>query len=279
MEIGFIGAGKVGFSLGKYFTEHGVAVKGYYSRDPESARAAAEFTGTSLFTSTEELLAACDTIFITVPDGAIKEVYLGLDRSALSGKTLCHCSGAMSSEDAFPRLAAAGGRSCSVHPLFPVNSKYQSYKELGTSFFCLEGDAAPDMQELMSSLGNPTRMITAESKAKYHAACVVSSNLVCALAAESISLLKDCGFSAEEGLTALAPMVMSNIRKVLEVGPAEALTGPVERNDISTVRKHLKCIPEGNGREMYRAVTRRLIAVAEERHPDSDYSEMKKIIK
>ena len=65
MEIGFIGAGKVGFSLGKYFTEHGVTVKGYYSRDPESARAAAEFTGTSLFTSTEELLAACDTIFIT----------------------------------------------------------------------------------------------------------------------------------------------------------------------------------------------------------------------
>ena len=36
MQIGFIGAGKVGFSLGRYFAENGLTVSGYYSRDSQS---------------------------------------------------------------------------------------------------------------------------------------------------------------------------------------------------------------------------------------------------
>ena len=31
MKVGFIGAGKAGFSLGKYFKEKGLSVSGYYS--------------------------------------------------------------------------------------------------------------------------------------------------------------------------------------------------------------------------------------------------------
>ena len=46
MNIGFIGAGKVGFSLGKYLTERNVRVSGYYSRNPQSSREAADFTNT-----------------------------------------------------------------------------------------------------------------------------------------------------------------------------------------------------------------------------------------
>ena len=46
MKIGFVGAGKVGFSLGKYMTEHGVSVSGYYSKNIDSAREASEFTDT-----------------------------------------------------------------------------------------------------------------------------------------------------------------------------------------------------------------------------------------
>ena len=42
MKVGFIGAGKVGFSLGKYFKTHGVSVVGYYSKTPESAKSAAD---------------------------------------------------------------------------------------------------------------------------------------------------------------------------------------------------------------------------------------------
>ena len=46
MKIGIIGAGKVGFSVGKYLVERGIPVTGYYSRNPVSAKEAPEFTAT-----------------------------------------------------------------------------------------------------------------------------------------------------------------------------------------------------------------------------------------
>ena len=53
MKIGFIGAGKVGFTLGKYFRMHGVEVTGYYSRSIQSAKEAADFTRAQAFTNAE----------------------------------------------------------------------------------------------------------------------------------------------------------------------------------------------------------------------------------
>ena len=44
MTIGFIGAGKVGCTLGKYFSTHGAAVTGYYDRNTQAAKEAAQFT-------------------------------------------------------------------------------------------------------------------------------------------------------------------------------------------------------------------------------------------
>ena len=44
MKTGFIGAGKVGFSLGKMFAESGLPLTGYYSRQREAAQEAAAFT-------------------------------------------------------------------------------------------------------------------------------------------------------------------------------------------------------------------------------------------
>ena len=46
MNIGFIGAGRVGCSLGRYFIQNGFLISGYYSRSYESACLAAELTGT-----------------------------------------------------------------------------------------------------------------------------------------------------------------------------------------------------------------------------------------
>ena len=70
MRAGFIGAGKVGFSLGKYLKENGVEITGYFSKSPESAKSAADFTNTKLYKSIENILSDSDTLFITVPEDA-----------------------------------------------------------------------------------------------------------------------------------------------------------------------------------------------------------------
>jgi len=272
MKIGFIGAGRVGCSLGKYFTENGAQLSGYYSRSGSSAREAAEFTASKAFDNIEGLIAASDAVFITVPDGSIREVYTSA-ADLISGKLLCHCSGAMSARDAFPDIEKYGAEGYSIHPLFPVSSRFEAYKGLKTAFFCIEGDSSHiDMwRELLEGAGNTVKVISADVKSKYHAACAVSSNLVCALVYESVSLLTECGFSEDEAYAALRPLAMSNIERIFEVGAEAALTGPVERNDTGTVKKHLACLSDA---EMYRAVSLRLIELANKKNPDTDYSAM-----
>ena len=279
MKVGFIGAGKVGFSLGRYFVDNGIELTGYYSRTADSARKAAEFTGSEFYSQPDGLISASDAVFLTVPDGAIKETYLSLTKYKLTGKQLCHCSGAMSATEAFPDISAYGALASSIHPLFPVSSKEESYKELGNAFFCIEGDCADEWSGILSRMGNSVRIITSGIKSRYHAACSVASNLVCGLMEESVQMLEQCGFTADEALAALEPLAMSNIRRIFAVGPTAALTGPVERNDVSTVKKHIACIDDKTGSELYKAVSRKLADMAQERHKESDYTEMKSILR
>lgn len=280
MNIGFIGAGKVGFSLGKYFDEHGINITGYYSRTSESAKKAAEFTGSAQYSDISKLTHDNDIIFITVPDGEIKSVYNAIKNIGISGKQICHCSGAMTAAEAFCDISEYGAFGYSIHPLFPVSSKYSSYIGLKDAFFCIEGDVQHlnEWKCFFQKLGNPTRIISGRTKGEYHAACAISSNLVCALVAESISLMKKCGFTEIDSLKALRPLMLNNINRILEVGPIEALTGPIERGDISTIIRHLECISPESDREMYKCVSLKLTELAQEKYPDKDYENMKQIL-
>lgn len=135
MRIGFIGAGKVGFSLGRFMKEGGVQVTGYYNRHREGAIEAAEFTGSNCYDNLEELVQSSDAIFLTVPDNKITEVYESIRRLDIRNKMICHCSGAMSAREAFPGIEEHGAAGYSIHPLFPVSDKLTSYRELGGAFF------------------------------------------------------------------------------------------------------------------------------------------------
>ena len=281
MAIGFIGAGKVGFSLGKFFSQGGIPVTGYYSRNRESALEAALFTGTKQYDTIGELVHDCDALFLTVPDGEITGVYRQLTQYQISGKHICHCSGAMTAHEAFPGIDETGAFGYSIHPLFPVSSKLESYRELSGAFFCLEGDDRHirQWQEQISSLGPGVQIISGEGKARYHAACAIASNLVCALVGESLDLLETCGFTRRDGLAALAPLMRSNMEHLIQDGPAGALTGPVERCDVGTVAKHLSCMSAPEEIELYRSASLKLVRIAEEKHPDRDYGPMRDLLK
>lgn len=281
MKIGFIGAGKVGFSLGRFFVQGGIPVTGYWSRRRESAQEAALFTGTNHYDTLEALVQESDALFLTVPDGAISSVFERLRELEISGKQICHCSGALTAGEAFPGIGRTGAHGYSIHPLFPISSKREAYRELAGAFFCLEGDGPhlAQWQELLRSLGLTVQVIHGEAKVRYHAACAIASNLVCALAQESLDLLETCGFSQEMALRALAPLMRSNLEHLLQTGPMDALTGPVERCDAATVAKHLACLPGGGERALYRAASQKLVEIAARKHPERDYRPLEELLK
>lgn len=276
MQIGFIGAGRVGVSLGKYFREKGQKIGGYYSKTLTSARWAADFTGTKCYESLQEIISSCDMILFTVPDGVIAEVWEQA-KPYVSGKIVCHCSGLHTSYI----FSDAGAKKChaySIHPLFAVSSRESSWKELSTVLFAIEGDETHIhiIEEMFRAMGNRTRIISAENKIKYHAAAALASNYMTSLFYMAQNLFLECGFEEEEAKKELYQLARGNLEHILKQGCVESLTGPVERNDIGTVKMHIGAL-DSEMQEVYRKNAGYLINAAQKKHPERDYSELKRV--
>ncbi len=247
LVLGFIGAGRVGCSLARYFYDNGVTVAGVYTRGENRS-------GFSSFCSADELVRSCDTVFITVNDAAIAEVWHGIGADAADGRVICHCSGSAAS-DIF--AGADEELVCSVHPMLAFSSKETSAEQIRRAFFTLEGgsSAVMRMAELLDSCGNEYKIISRDCKPLYHAAACFASNLVTAVCSEALELMRKCGFSNNEALEALTPLIEENVRNICEKGIKQSLTGPVSRGDAVTVSEHLRAL-DGRQRDIYIQLSR-----------------------
>ena len=274
MNIGFIGAGKVGVTLGKYLTERGVKVTGYYSKTFQSALEAANFTNTRAYEKLRFLVEDSDTIFLAVPDGAIASVWEKIKVLPIENKIISHFSGSLSSA-VFSDIDRYRAYGYSIHPLFAINDKYNSYKELSRAFFTIEGHEKylSQLQMLFSGFGNQVALIDREDKMLYHACAAMASNLYVGLVWQCEQILMKCGFSREHAHQALIPLIQGNTENIVKYGPKDALTGPIERNDLSTVLHHLEVLT-GEDKEVYKILSRQVLHVAEEKHKNRDYKEI-----
>ena len=100
----------------------------------------------------------------------------------------------------------------------------------------------------------------------------------CSSVDTSLKLLQECGFTENGAREALEPLALSNMKHLLEAGPVQALTGPVERGDAETVRKHLSVRGDGPEGELYRAASEVLVSIAECKNPNREYGEIRRIL-
>lgn len=278
MRIGFIGAGKVGFSLGKYFLLNGYEISGYFNRNIKEALNAAKFTNSLCFESLNKIVDKSDILFITVSDSIISNIWSLVSELAIKDKIICHCSGLLSSS-IFLGANEKCCNVCSVHPLLAISGKYDSYKDLKKAFFTVEGDkfSVEVISKILSKCGNKFKVIENKSKIKYHLAASLASNLVIALAKISIETLKQCGFSEDEALNALSPLMIENVKCIFDKGVKNALTGPVERCDINTIKSHISAL-EGDELAIYKLLSKKLSAVAKEKNSGINYDSLNKIL-
>lgn len=274
MKAGFIGAGRVGFSFGKYLSVSGIEVVGYYSRTYANALEAARFTRTQSYENMAELLNTSDTLFITVPDNQIRSVWDCIVKYPINNKIICHFSGSVSSA-IFAGRHAHGAFACAVHPMLAFNNKYNAYHLLKGSFCTVEGDreALSVISELLLSLDISCKCISPDDKGKYHAAASIASNSMAALIQLSTELLCSCGFSEQESYQALESLAKNNLNAIFEQGTVSTLTGPIERCDTDTVRKHIAAL-SGSDLMLYTLLARRLVSLAVQKNPDRDYTPM-----
>jgi predicted short-subunit dehydrogenase-like oxidoreductase (DUF2520 family) len=164
--------------------------------------------------------------------------------------------------------------------MFAFSDKYQSYKTFSGVCLTMEGQdkALQIMRPLFEELGHRVFTVKAENKAKYHAAAALASNCMIGLFQSSLHLLEACGFSEEDSRILLEPLVRNNVEAMLAHPAAEVLTGPVERNDVETVQKHLEVLQGQNAELVYRSIGRELLGIAEKKNPDRDYTALKQLL-
>lgn len=280
MNIGIIGAGKVGVSVGRYLKDNNIQIAGFYDIDCDNAAFAAQFTNTDCFSDLEKLVIMSDTLFITTPDNVIGSVWDCIIKNNMSvqNKIVCHFSGALSS-DVFTDSQSTGASVCSIHPMLAFSDKLTSYRIPANTFFAVEGDetAVSSMKSLFETLGNTVCRIDKSKKSLYHTAASMLSNELVALLDMGYSLLEQCGFSRDEAVNATQNLVLGNVNSVLENGCVNALTGPVERNDLQTVKKHVDSL-QGEDRQIYILLAKRLVKLAKARNKDRDYGEMSEFL-
>ena len=70
----------------------------------------------------------------------------------------------------------------------------------------------------------------------------------------------------EDALGILLPLVQGTLQNVKSFGPEMALTGPVVRGDVATVRKHLEALKrDPAAREVYAVLGKRILGLAARR--------------
>lgn len=280
MKIGFYGAGKVAFSLGKYFSDNKLTLSGYYSLHEDSAMLASQFTNSKFYSSLNSFIEESDIIFITTPDDIIEKSWQKIKSHDhnLEGKIIAHASGSLSSK-LFNNSKNSSCYFYSIHPIFPFSDKFTCYKNLKGAYFSLEGDEKyfSFIKNTLESIGNKVIAIDSNSKTLYHLSCVISSNLVLSLLNYSTKILKTLGLQEEEGLKALSPLIYANVNSIMEKGFHSSLTGPVPRGDLDTVSKHLKDMPN-EFKDIYRLLSLNLLKLSKEKYTTIDYTKLEEVL-
>lgn len=274
MIIGFIGAGKVGCTLAKYFTLCGMEIAGFYSRSYQHTKEACEFTHSRAYSSLANLVNDCDCLFITVPDSQIEMIWLELCQLPVTNKWIGHCSGLLTSQ-LFVYNKTIHPFAFSLHPLYAIYDRFDCYQVMSKISFTLEADKniISELQTLFSPIKNPIAILSANNKPLYHAACVMLSNQVIALAQIGIELFTQCGLDADFSQRAWQPLFLDNANTVCQVGVINALTGPIERGDIETIRQHLAIIPT-QLKPIYQQLSSILLDISRKKHPNKDYRQL-----
>ncbi|MBN1189461.1 MAG: DUF2520 domain-containing protein [Dehalococcoidales bacterium] len=244
LKIGFIGAGTVGTSLAVRLGLNGYNVEAVFSRSPSSAERLVKAAGSGRVYSTPQGVADnAGFIFITTPDDAIPVVASEIKWHA--GQYVVHCSGA-DSLDVLEPARLCGAKVGSFHPLQTFAGIQKAIENLPGSTFALEaeGPLLEILKEMSQALEGRWIKLGAGDKAAYHTAAVMSCNYLVTLVKLAADLWGSFGIPREEAIKALLPLIKGTINNIENLGIPNALTGPVARGDIGTVRIHLDTLKE-----------------------------------
>ena len=269
LAVGVVSTGRVGAVLGAALTRAGHTVVAASGVSKESVQRAEELLPGVPLLPPDEVVRQADLVLLALPDDALGGMVRGLAAAEAfrSGQIVVHTCGAHG-VDVLAPATEHGALSLALHPVMTFTGRAEDLGRLAT---CCFGVTAGDGDEAAWSVGEalvvemgaePVRVPDA-ARPLYHTALAHGANHLVTLVAEAADLLKRAGVGDPNRM--LGPLLSAALDNALRHGD-RALTGPVARGDVGTVRAHLRVLAE-NAPEMlptYRALAARTAERAEE---------------
>lgn len=229
-----------------------------------------------------------DAWWLAVPDdeihgvaGRLAEALPTVRRGGASPPLAIHSSG-LGSVHLLKPLREHGVRTLCLHPLQTFAGEPTSglLRDVPCAVTALEERDLQLGEELAVRLGMRPFRLADESKTLYHLAAVVGCNLLVALESEAKRLM-DAATRDSRGLEHLGVLLRTTLENLLRSGePAAALTGPVARGDLGTVRAHLRLLDRESPRlaRTYRALSLEALTLAAPRLDDEQVETLRKLL-
>ena len=238
-RVGVVGAGRVGAVLAASLRHAGHDVVAVAGESDASRRRAAELLPGVAIRKPTDVARACDVLLLTVPDDMLGNVVSMLSASGAihPGQYVVHTSGRHGLEILAPAVAA-GARGIAMHPAMTFTG---TDVDLPRLHGCIFGVTAAAQERsvavrLVSDLGGTVMWVDESRRTLYHAGLAHGANHLVTLVSQAMELLGAAG--ADDPAATLRPLLTAALDNALAEGDS-ALTGPIVRGDVNTVRAHL----------------------------------------
>lgn len=271
MRFSIIGAGRVGVALAVLLGRSGWQITGAAARSASSQELAKQYLDCPVFTRPEEAIGEAQLVFLTVQDREIGRVCQEIVAAGVIGPNniVLHTSGSQGRSPIQPATQVGAAIGC-VHPIQTFPDIESAIKHLPGSWFGVtaDDDAMPVILNIIAALQGQPIIVPEHLRPIYHAAAVAACNFVVGCMALASELLRPVVPGQAEAFKVLQPLVTASLENTSRAGALESLTGPVVRNDIATIKRHLLAIDEHlseNELNFYKAASRYLVFLAKER--------------
>lgn len=242
LDVGVVGTGRAGSVIGAALKRAGHQIKACTAvTDLSKLRAEALLPGVAI-SSVEETVADRDLILLSIPDDVLDQVVSGLalTNAVSPGTFVLHLSGRYGIEVLRP-LTELGCLPLALHPVMTFTGTSIDLNRLSACPFGVTTHPTlrPVAETLVMEMGGEPVWVPEASRSLYHAALTLGANNLMTLVNQTSELLESAGITNPEAL--VAPLLSASLDNALRNGDS-ALTGPIVRGDVQTVREHLRVL-------------------------------------
>ena len=245
LGVGVISAGKVGAVLGASLRAAGHSVVGVHAVSEDSRSRAESLLPDVPVLEIPEILRRAELVLLAVPDDVLPEVVSGIAEAGhiQAGQLIVHTSGRHGTGVLGP-AQQAGAIGLAIHPAMTFTGMSMDLQRLNACAFAVTapGPVLPIAQALVVEMGGEPVVIAEQDRGTYHAALTHASNHLNTLTGQAAEMLGRIGVEQPDHV--LRPLMHASLDNALASGEG-ALTGPIARGDLNTVRHHVGLLSEG----------------------------------